>query len=187
MAERWIADHILPRFYKMEATGNLERALIRAGWLVKLNRSNITRGWTYNSDMFRIEKTGRFHTEEPKTEITRFIPHGAGSGRNPLLALIDAARLTGVKTPDLLVAILEAETELLTQAHREAVEREEREARQAKIDADLAEALDGLTAVIRSANVPATDQATDEYGRWFNLILKGKPAPAVVIDEDDDL
>ncbi len=163
MAERWLPDHILPRFYKtMESLGRLENALIRNGWFVKMTRSNITRGWTYNSDMYRIVPTGRFHTDEPKTEIKQFVPHGAGSGLNPSLALLDAARLTNVKTADLLLAIMECEAEYLLHVYREAREREARQARAEAVDADLAEALDALTALLRSSNVPVTPDEDDD-------------------------
>ncbi len=171
MAERWIPDNILPWFYKhMESMNHLERVLIRHGWAVKLVRSNITRGWTYNSDMFRIVPTGRYWDDEPKTEINRYVPHGAGSGRNPALAMIDAARLTNVKHPEVLVAILECEFDLLKLAYAEAKRREEEEARQAEIERALAVALADLTDVLAMVKVQSVNEA-----------------PAPVPDEDDDL
>lgn len=170
MAERWVPDHILPGFYKMEAMGNLERALIRHGWLVKLTRSNITRGWTYNSDMFKIVPTGRLYEDHPKTEINRYVPYGAGSGLNPALALINAAGLTNCKHPEVLVAVLELEVELLSQAYAAAA-KAEREA--AKLAEDM-RALDW-------ALIDLTDTLAMVKAQTVNT------APAPVIDEDDDL
>jgi hypothetical protein len=167
VAERWIPDNILPWFYKhMESLNALERTLIRHGWMVKLVRSNITRGWTYNSDMFRIQPTGRYWDDEPRTEINRYIPHGAGHGATPALAVLDAARLTNVKHPEVLVAILECEVELLAMAYRDAVRRE---AEAAKLEEDM-RALDW-------ALIDLTD----------TLAMVKEPTVNAIPDEDDDL
>ncbi len=155
-----------PEYENSEPFRRLYAAMRVAGFEIKTERSNITRGWTYNSPIFRMVPAG-VYPDQPEIQRHRFVPMGAGSGLNPLSALIDAAHLTRDRSPAVLVAILEAELWLLARAYRIAREREIREEREARVAA----VLDDLTAILRSVNVPvAATQPTI-----------AKP------DEDDDL
>lgn len=170
MAAVWYRpDNVGPEFFFSEPYRDLDALAAQRRVLVKVDRSNITRGWTYNSNIYLIQPTGTFHADAPHIERNRYVPHGAGSGLNPLTALIDAMRLTHLdREPLVAVAILQAELWLLARAYRLAREREERSARIfGKLDAAMAD----LTELVRSYTVPPAAP---------------QPIPAKP-DEDDDL
>ena len=171
------ADHVMPDYMRCDAFLALSRQAVAAGWLISVKRSNITRGWTYNAEIAKIVDTGRTH--EDGSPIRNYVSHGAGQGTNPLIAIIDAVRLCGIRTPLTLATILEAEAWLLARA----VERARaREALTAKLDA----ALDDLTAILRSVNVPAP---TTLYDRMVAAMPRYEDAATLAAsnDEDDDL
>lgn len=155
----------MPDYIGLPVLLELERALVRHGWYTHTQRSNITRGWTYNANIIKLIPTGRFHKDEPKTEIMQTMPYGAGSGYDPLLAVIDAAHLTRCREPDVLAAILEAEVWLLDRAVKRA------RAREAAL-ADLDWTLIDLTDTLAMVNVEPFENTA---------------ALAAENDEDDDL
>ncbi len=165
-----------PEYENSEPYRLLYKAMREALYEIKTERSNITRGWTYNSPIFKMIPNG-VYPDQPEIPRHRFVPMGAGSGLNPLSALIDAVKLTRERDPRVLVAVLEAELWLLDRAYRVAREREEREALTLLA---LDQTLDGLTAILRSVNVPDDD--------WHGDIPLGQARPITAKpDEDDDL
>lgn len=157
-------DNVGPEYHLSDAYAALYRAARRAGFEIKTERSNITRGWTYNGVIYKVIPTGTYHADAPHIERNRYMPFGAGAGVNPILAMIDAVRICRITTPDALVAILECEMFLLSKAVRDAKAREEK---QALLELRLDQTLDGLAGLLR------------EY--------KAKTAPRVTPGEDDDL
>lgn len=170
MAAVWYRpDNVGPEFYDSDAYRDLYRLARERLVEIKIDRSNITRGWTYNANIYLVQPTGTFHADAPHIERCRFVPHGAGSGINPLSAHIDAMRIRRLHhEPLVAVAILQAELWLLARAYRLAREREERSAR---IFGKLDAAMTDLTDLIRSYTVPPAAP---------------QPIPAKP-DEDDDL
>lgn len=152
MAAVWYRiDNVGPEFYNSDAYRDLYRVARERLVEIKVDRSNITRGWTYNANIYLVQPTGTFHADAPHIERCRYVPHGAGSGVNPITATIHAIRLCHLeRDPIVACAILQAELWLL---QREVGLAREREKRQAAVEA-LAVLLDDLTDVLRSVNVP---------------------------------
>lgn len=163
MAVWFRRDDIYLEFSEAECYGRLHRVAIRYDVYLNVKRSNITRGWTYNAEILFIRGTGRFH--EDGLEIKQYTPHGVGQGVNPILACIDAVRLCNLKTPDILVAILECELWLLARAVRIARACE-------RAEDDLDATLDDLTEALALVNV-------EPYQNTAALAAEN--------DEDDDL
>lgn len=168
-------DNMRAEYDQAEPYKALHIAAAAHGFIFKVERSNITRGWTYNSNIFRVEPTGTFYADAPHLERNRYIPMGAGSGLDPIQSLIHGVRLCRIDSDPLIAAlILECEVWLLTRAYRLANEREKAKAALAE---KLMLTLDTLTNLIRSVNVPGT-----------GIVVNANVDPfAARYDEDDDL
>lgn len=158
-------DKFAPEFELSEMYAMLYRRARLAGYEIKSERSNITRGWTYNAPIYRMVFQG---IDSDGIHRHRYVPHGAGQGANPMLAMIDALRICRVNDPLTLATTLEAEVWLLARAARLAAEREKR---QAAIEAKLDTTLALLTNTLCSYRAPTAAP---------------QPIPAKP-DEDDDL
>ncbi len=153
-------DNVREEFEQAEAYTLLHQAAAKHGWVFKVERSNITRGWTYNANILKVEPTGRFYEDAPTIERMRHFSFGAGQGRNPILALIDGVRLVRIHhDPLIAVLILECEMWLLARAIRVERQKEEREA---LLLLTLDQHLDALTAILRSVNVPRITPGEDD-------------------------
>lgn len=153
-------DNMRAEYEEAECYRLLHQAAAAHRWMFKVERSNITRGWTYNANIYRVDPTGRFHDDAPHIERMRYVPFGAGQGRNPILALIDGVRLAGIhREPLVAVLILECEAWLLGRAIRVARAAEQKEA---MLLLALDQTLDSLTALLRSVNVPRFTPGEDD-------------------------
>lgn len=108
-------DKFGPEFELSDTYSRLYRAARRAGYEIKSERSNITRGWTYNAPIYRADFIG---IDSDGVHRHNYVPRGAGQGANPMEAMLDAMRLVGITGIDAAMARLEAEAWLLARAIR---------------------------------------------------------------------
>lgn len=180
----WVTDDVFAAYAKRSSYQRFLVALRQAGYAIQCSYSYIARRYTAEIITFeRLKGSSNLY----------FFKHNNAYDANPLSAMGQAATAFEGCTPLIRAIVLEMETELLVDAYRAAVQREQE---QARVEAKLLPILNMLEDALGRVPIKFMHGDTD-LGTVRVSELRSKPLSARTLnmmaqidgcyDEDDDL